>query len=65
MRVVRISAATWPPWDRLRPCGHASAVLYVLLVWRCFILLWDSVLGSVTHVISSRGLVDDRESKCE
>jgi len=36
--VVRISAATWPPWGRRRPCGRASAVLYVLLVWPCFSL---------------------------
>lgn len=30
-RVVRISTATWPPWDRQRPCGRASAVLYSLV----------------------------------
>jgi hypothetical protein len=64
--VVRISAATWPPWGRRRPCGRASAVLYVLLVWPCFSLLSDGVLGSVTHVVSRRGLVGDcvSKSKC-
>ena len=30
-RVVRISTATWPPWDRQRPYGRASAVLYSLV----------------------------------
>ena len=30
-RVVRISTATWPPWDRRRPYGRASAVLYSLV----------------------------------
>lgn len=61
--VVRISAATWPPWDRHRPCGRASAVLYGLLVWPCFSLLWNGVLGSVTHVVSRRTLVGDCENE--
>lgn len=63
--VVRISVGTWPLWDRRRPCGRASAVLYLLLVWPCFSILWDSILGSVTHDVSRRWLVGDYVSQDE
>lgn len=65
MRVIQISTATWPPWDRYRPCGRASAVLYGAVSVAPPLLLQEVVLRSVAHGVSSRGLVGDCESKFE